>query len=89
MQFMVDCAVMLNHTVALGVSQRNVRVQKYRGSAFDENESPFVIGKDGFDVAITHVQGRSELVANHERVTTGVERLDTMLGGATTAAPVC
>ena len=40
MQFMVDCAVVLNHRVELGVSQRNLRVQKYRGSSFDENESP-------------------------------------------------
>ena len=38
MQFMVDCAVVLNHRVELGVSQRNLRVQKYRGSPFDENE---------------------------------------------------
>ena len=45
MQFMVDCAVILNHSVVLGVSQRNLRVQKYRGSSFDENESPFLIGK--------------------------------------------
>ena len=30
MQFMVDCAVVLNHTVVLGVSQRNLRTQKYR-----------------------------------------------------------
>ena len=40
MQFMVDCAIVLNHRVELGVSQRNLRVQKYRGSSFDENESP-------------------------------------------------
>jgi circadian clock protein KaiC len=32
MQFMVDCSVILNHSVVLGVSQRNLRVQKYRGS---------------------------------------------------------
>ena len=48
MQFMVDCAVMLNHRMVLGVSQRNLRVQKYRGSAFNENESPFVISKTGY-----------------------------------------
>jgi circadian clock protein KaiC len=44
MHFMVDCSVILNHSVVAGVSQRNLRVQKYRGSSFDENESPFVIG---------------------------------------------
>jgi circadian clock protein KaiC len=81
MQFMVDCAVILNHTVSRGVSQRNLRVQKYRGSQFDENEAPFVIGKTGFNVAIVRMLGRVDAAATSERVTSGVKRLDTMLGG--------
>ncbi len=81
MQFMVDCAVVLNHRVELGVSQRNLRVQKYRGSSFDENESPFVIGRNGFDVAIARMLGRVDAKVTNERVTSGVKRLDTMLGG--------
>jgi circadian clock protein KaiC len=81
MQFMVDCSVILNHSVVLGVSQRNLRVQKYRGSSFDENESPFVIGKAGFDVAIVRMLGRVDADVTNERVTSGVKRLDTMLGG--------
>ena len=81
MQFMVDCAVILNHRVTLGVSQRNLRVQKYRGSSFDENESPFVIGSSGFDVAIARTLGRLDTNVTNERVSSGVKRLDTMLGG--------
>jgi circadian clock protein KaiC len=81
MEFMVDCAVILNHSVVLGVSQRNMRVQKFRGSAFDEDESPFVIGKSGFDVAISRAAIRFDANITSERVTCGVERLDTMLGG--------
>jgi circadian clock protein KaiC len=81
MQFMVDCAIILNHTVVLGVSQRNLRVQKYRGSSFDENESPFLIGKSGFEVAVTRTLGRGGAEVTDERVSSGVERLDTMLGG--------
>src|ERR1700722_5561833 len=50
MQFMVDCSVILSHSVVMGVSQRNLRVQKYRGSSFDENESPFLIGTSGLEV---------------------------------------
>lgn len=80
-QFMVDCAVILNHTVVLGVSQRNLRVQKYRGSAFDENESPFLIGKNGFEVAVTRTLGRGGAEVTNERVGSGIERLDTMLSG--------
>jgi circadian clock protein KaiC len=81
MQFMVDCAVMLNHRVVLGVSQRNLRIQKYRGSGFDENESPFVISKTGFDVALSRALGLEDGEVSTERVTSGVARLDTMLGG--------
>jgi circadian clock protein KaiC len=81
MQFMVDCAVILNHSVSLGVSQRNLRVQKFRGTAFDENESPFVIGKNGFDVAVARTLSRVDANVTNERVSSGVKRLDTMLGG--------
>jgi circadian clock protein KaiC len=81
MQFMVDCAVILNHAVVLGVSQRNLRVQKYRGSSFDENESPFLIGRSGFEVAVTRTLGRGAGAVTNERVSSGVDRLDTMLGG--------
>lgn len=80
-QFMVDCAIVLNHAVVLGVSQRNLRVQKYRGSSFDENESPFLIGKGGFEVAVSRTLGRDQAAVTNERVSSGVDRLDTMLGG--------
>jgi circadian clock protein KaiC len=81
MQFMVDCSVILTHSVVLGVSQRNLRVQKYRGSSFDENESPFVIGDTGFNVAISRILGQADAKVTHERISSGVKRLDTMLGG--------
>ncbi len=84
MQFMVDCAVILNHEVVQGVSQRNMRVVKYRGSAFAENESPFLIGADGIEVAGARELGHTktaDLSAMSDRVSTGVARLDAMLGG--------
>lgn len=81
LQFMVDCSVVLNHRVDMGVSQRNLRVQKYRGSSFNEDESPFVIGKSGFDVAMARKVGRADANVTNERVSSGVERLDTMLDG--------
>jgi circadian clock protein KaiC len=84
MQFMVDCAVVLNHEVVLGVSQRNIRVVKYRGGAFSENESPFLIGNRGLEVAGARELGRKESLetsAINQRVSSGVTRLDAMLGG--------
>jgi circadian clock protein KaiC len=81
MQFMVDCVVILNHGMAQGVSQRSLRVQKYRGSSFDENESPFLIGDSGVEVALTHTLSGVEATVSNERVSSGVQRLDTMLSG--------
>jgi circadian clock protein KaiC len=81
MQFMVDCSVLLDHRVVFGISQRNLRVQKYRGSSYEENEAPFVISRNGFDVAISRTLGAADAKVSNERVSTGVERLDTMLGG--------
>jgi circadian clock protein KaiC len=81
MQFMVDCSIILNHRVDLGVSQRNLRVQKYRGSSHSEDETPFVISKTGFNVAISRALGHAEKRVTGERVSSGVKRLDTMLGG--------
>jgi circadian clock protein KaiC len=81
MQFMVDCGVILSHSVVMGVSQRNLRVQKYRGSSFDENESPFLIGASGVEVASAPTLGHAQRKVSNERVSSGVARLDTMLGG--------
>ncbi len=81
MQFAVDCAVILNHGVVQGVSQRNLRVQKFRGSTFDENESPFLIGKSGLEVAVARTLSRVDANVTNERVSSGVERLDTMRSG--------
>ncbi len=81
LQFMVDCSVVLSQRVVLGVSQRNLRVQKFRGSTFNEDEAPFVIGTTGFDVAIARTLGSIDANVTVERVSSGIERLDTMLGG--------
>jgi circadian clock protein KaiC len=81
MQFMVDCAVILNHSVVLGVSQRNLRVQKYRGSSFDENESPFLIGDSGLEVDASRTLSRLKMTVSKDRISSGIKRLDTMLGG--------
>jgi circadian clock protein KaiC len=48
--FIVDCVVALTHEVENGFSRRRVRVIKYRGSSFSENETPFIIGARGLEV---------------------------------------
>ncbi len=81
LQFIVDCAVVLNHEAADGMSQRNLRVIKYRGSAFAENAAPFVLGESGLSVAAGPSLDRSVAATTTERVSSGIPRLDAMLGG--------
>jgi circadian clock protein KaiC len=81
MHFMADCSVILNHDLVQGVSHRNLRVLKYRGSSHSQNESPFVITDSGLEVADTRVPSRPEPQVTTERVTSGIARVDDMLGG--------
>ena len=80
MQFMVDAVVLFQHRLTDRVSLRTVRVLKYRGTGFSENEYPLVISGDGIDVATFGEPGLRH-DASTERVSSGVDRLDTMLGG--------
>jgi circadian clock protein KaiC len=80
MQFMADCVVILHHRLTDRTSLRGLRVVKYRGSAFMENEHPLVIGEHGMEIASVGAPSDT-IVASAVRVSTGVERLDTMLTG--------
>lgn len=80
MQFMADCVVLLHHRVDEHVSARGVRVVKYRGSSFAENESPVVIGPSGIEVA-SFALALEDYPVFTERVSTGIGRLDAMLSG--------
>lgn len=80
MQFMVDCVVGLQHRMSDRVSLRSVRVLKYRGSSFDEGEFPLVITENGIDIA-TFSTDQLDFEVSEERVSTGIDRLDTMLDG--------
>jgi circadian clock protein KaiC len=79
-EYVSDCVISLDHRVVDQVTTRRIRVVKYRGTTHGTNEYPFLIEKDGISIwPITSVQ--LEHTASHERVPTGIERLDTMLGG--------
>jgi circadian clock protein KaiC len=79
-EYVSDCVILLDHRVREQVSTRRLRIVKYRGSTHGTNEYPFLIDEDGI-----HVLPLTSLQLNHEvsteRVSSGVERLDAMLGG--------
>lgn len=79
-EYVSDCVISLDHRVVDQVTTRRIRVVKYRGTTHGTNEYPFLIEKDGLSIwPITSVQ--LEHTASHERIPTGIERLDVMLGG--------
>lgn len=80
MQYMTDTAVVLHRRIESGVSLRGLRIIKYRGSNFEENEFPMTIGSRGIDVSVKEMTEAGYEVYD-ERVSTGIERLDTMLQG--------
>lgn len=80
MQFMADCVIHLDHRMTERISAREIRVVKYRGSNFSENAVPMVIGPHGIEVANID-PSYIEYEVFTEQITSGVERLDTMLNG--------
>ena len=78
-EYVADCVIVLDHRVNEQVSTRRLRIVKYRGSLHGTNEYPFLIGKTGISVLpITSLA--LEHKATKERVSTGIEELDGMLG---------
>ena len=79
-EYVSDCVIVLDHRVREEISTRRLRVVKYRGSAHGTNEYPFFISARGFVLlpitSLTLSYGASE-----ERASTGIARLDHMLGG--------
>lgn len=80
MEFMTDCVIRFDHHQVDRDSLREVRVVKYCGSGFASNKFPFVIGPEGIDV-VSPGTGEMDYPVFTERVSSGIERLDTMLGG--------
>ena len=79
-EYVSDCVIVLDHRVNEQVSERRLRVVKYRGSAHGTNEYPFLIGENGFSVLPITSLGLQQ-PASTRRISTGIARLDAMLGG--------
>jgi circadian clock protein KaiC len=79
-EYVSDCVIKLDHRVREDSCTRRLRIVKYRGSAHGTNEYPFVISDHGFTVLpITSIT--LDYGASDARISTGIGRLDHMLGG--------
>jgi circadian clock protein KaiC len=79
-EYVSDCVILLDHRVREQISTRRLQIIKYRGSTHGTNEYPFLIDEGGISVLPITSVGLDHK-ASSERVSSGVERLDTMLGG--------
>lgn len=80
LEFLADAVFRLEDEVTHGISDRRLRVLKVRGADHSTDVHSFLIGSDGIEVL-----GRGEpfldYPAETERISTGVDDLDEMLGG--------
>jgi circadian clock protein KaiC len=79
-EYVADCVILLDHRVAQNMATRRLRIVKYRGSSHGTSEYPFLIDESGISILpITSMRMKHE--AGTERVSSGVPRLDAMMGG--------
>lgn len=79
-EYVSDCVILLDHRVIDQVSTRRLRIVKYRGTSHGTNEYPFLIDENGFSVLPLTSLSLQHHVSD-ERISSGIPRLDAMLGG--------
>lgn len=79
-EYVSDCVIMLDNRVMGQISTRRLRIVKYRGSRHGTNEYPFIIDEYGLSILpITSLT--LDYQVSSDRVSSGIPRLDAMLGG--------
>ncbi len=79
-EYVADCVIVLDFRTREQIATRRLRIVKYRGSAHGADEYPFLIGSDGISILpITSIG--LDYGVSRERISSGIPRLDTMLGG--------
>ncbi|MBH8566683.1 circadian clock protein KaiC [Nostoc sp. CENA67] len=79
-EYVSDCVIRIDQRVSNELSTRRLQIIKYRGSKHGSNEYPFLIKEDGISVLPITSVGLDYPVTN-EWISSGIKRLDTMLGG--------
>src|SRR5207237_4814694 len=79
-EYVSDCVILLDHRVNEQRSTRRLRIVKYRGSTHGTNEYPFLIDEHGISVLPISSLGLDH-PAPAARISTGIDRLDGMMGG--------
>jgi circadian clock protein KaiC len=79
-EYVSDCVIVLENRIQNQIATRMLRVIKYRGSSHGTNEYPTMIDEHGLSVLPISSLSLDYKVST-ERISTGIDRLDEMLGG--------
>ncbi|MDQ7785685.1 MAG: circadian clock protein KaiC, partial [Desulfomonilaceae bacterium] len=79
-EYVADCVIVMDHRVVEQISTRRLRIVKYRGTTHGADEYPFLIYPSGISLLPITSLGLNHTAPTH-RVSTGIDRLDTMFGG--------
>jgi circadian clock protein KaiC len=79
-EYVSDAVILLDHRLHEQIATRRLRIVKYRGTAHGTDEYPFLIDEEGFSVLPVTSLGLN-FEASTEIVSSGIPRLDAMLGG--------
>ncbi|MBD2503266.1 circadian clock protein KaiC [Anabaena azotica] len=79
-EYVSDCVIRLDQRVTNELSTRWLQIVKYRGSRHGSNEYPFLIKDNGISVLPITSVGLDYPVTT-EWISSGIKRLDIMLGG--------
>lgn len=79
-EYVSDCVIELSQTMHGQTTRRHLRILKYRGSGHGTNAYPFLIGQRGIHLFPVTELGL-DFPVSEERISSGIHRLDEMLGG--------
>lgn len=79
-EYVADCVILLDHRIEGQMATRRLRIAKYRGSTHGTSEYPFLIDEGGISLLPVTSIGLNHQ-AGMERISSGIPRLDAMMGG--------
>ncbi|NDY96651.1 ATPase domain-containing protein [Wenzhouxiangella limi] len=80
-EFMLPTTLVLTATMIERRLHRYIRIAKYRGSSHNPDQVPVIINDDGIQLPYQAIPDSDSASASTERISTGIERLDQLLGG--------
>lgn len=80
-EFMLSTVLVLSTEVRKGRLNRRFRIAKYRGSSHLTDEIALVMNDEGVHLPYDGHGSLTPVAASNERIGSGVDRLDTLLGG--------